>query len=133
MGIFTSIGTTFESSISSFTATTASGVIGMITPVVLIAVTLYFTITGYMIMAGRISEPLGDVMIKGAKIALIAMVGLSTGTFMTYVAGAAHGLEGDFLNAMGSPAVSVYQLLDDSWEQGYTNIAKTFAQAGDLS
>ena len=131
MGIFSSIGTTFESSISSFTATTASGVIGMITPLVLIAVTLYFTITGYMIMAGRISEPLSDVMIKGAKIALIAMIGLSTSTFMTYVAGAAQGLEGDFLNAMGSPAVSVYQLLDNSWEQGYTNVSQLFEEASD--
>lgn len=133
MSLFTTIGTTFESSISSFTATTASGVIGMITPLILIGVTLYFTITGYMIMAGRISEPLGDVMIKGAKISLIAMVGLSTGTFMTYVAGAAHGLEGDFLNAMGSSATNVYQLLDNSWEQGYANVAQIFAEASDKS
>lgn len=133
MGVFSSIGTTFESSISSFTATTASGVIGLITPVVLTAVTLYFTITGYMIMAGRISEPLGDVMIKGAKIALIAMVGLSTGNFMTYVVGAAHGLEGDFLSAMGSPSGNIYQLMDDSWEKGYMAVSTAFTEAGDLN
>ena len=133
MGVFTSIGTTFESSISSMTASTASGVIGLITPVVLTAVTLYFTITGYMIMAGRISEPLGDVMIKGAKIALIAMVGLSTGNFMTYVVGAAHGLEGDFLGAMGSSAGNIYQLMDNSWEKGYVAVSSAFTEAGDLN
>ncbi len=132
MGIFTYIGTSFESSISSFVATTASGVIGLITPVVLTAVTLYFTITAYMIMAGRISDPLGDVMIKGAKIALIAMVGLSTGNFMNYVVGAAQGLEGDFLGAMGSSAGNIYELLDNSWTQGYENVAKIWAQVGDM-
>ncbi len=131
MGVFTTIGTTFESAISGFTATTASGVIGMIAPVVLIGVTLYFTITGYMIMAGRISEPLADVMIKGAKIALIAMVGLSTGDFMTYVVGAATGLEKDFLSAMGSGSNNIYQLMDDAWTKGIDIVGIAFEQAGD--
>lgn len=130
MGVFTTIGTTFESAISGFTATTASGVIGMIAPMVLVGVTLYFTITGYMIMAGRISEPLADVMIKGAKIALIAMVGLSTGDFMTYVAGAATGLEKEFLSAMGSSSNNIYQLMDDAWFKGIDVVSGAFEEAG---
>ena len=133
MGVFQTIGTTFESAISGFTATTASGVIGLIAPMILVGVTLYFTITGYMIMAGRISEPLADVMIKGAKIALIAMVGLSTGDFMTYVAGAATGMEREFLSAMGSSSGNIYQLMDDSWTKGYDAVSLAFEQAGDKS
>ena len=55
MGIFTEIGNDFESAIGSFVSGTASNVIDLIAPWVLISVTIYFLITGYMVMAGRIS------------------------------------------------------------------------------
>lgn len=132
MGIFTEMGNGFEASISSLVQSSASGVIGMVTPLLLIGVTLYFTITGYMIMAGRISEPLSDVMIKGAKIALVAMVGLSTGSFMSYVVNGAHELEASLLSAIGANG-SVYQVLDKSWETSSIAISTFFEMAGDLN
>jgi hypothetical protein len=46
MGIFTEIGNNFESAIGSFVSSTASNVIDLIAPWVLISVTIYFLITG---------------------------------------------------------------------------------------
>lgn len=134
MGIFTTIGNDFESAIGSFVSGTAANVIGVISPWMLGAVTLYFLITGYMIMAGRISEPLSDILIKGAKIALVAMVGLNSGEFMSYVANAVTSLEKDLLSAVGGKnATSIYTILDDSYQKGWDGIAQAFQQAGALS
>ena len=132
MGMFSEMGNGFETAISSLVQSSASGVIGMIAPLILIGVTLYFTITGYMIMAGRISEPLSDVMIKGVKISLVSMVGLSTGSFLNYVVNGAHDLEAGLLSAIGASG-SVYELLDNSWEKSSIAISTFFEMAGDLN
>lgn len=134
MGIFTEIGNDFESAIGSFVSGTASNVIDLIAPWVLISVTIYFLITGYMVMAGRISEPLSDVLIKGSKIALISMAALSAGGFMSYAAGSITGLEKDLLGAVGGKdTTSIYALLDNSYEKGWDATAQAFKKASDLS
>lgn len=132
MGVFSIIGNTFESSISSFVSSTSSGVISTIAPWVLTGVTLYFLITGYMVMAGRISDSLSDILIKGSKIALVAMVGLSTGDFMNYVAGGATGLERDLLSAIGAHG-NIYEVMDSSWEKGWAAVNMAFEKAGELN
>ena len=134
MGIFTDIGNNFESAIGSFVSGTASNVIDLIAPWVLISVTIYFLITGYMVMSSRISEPLSDVLIKGSKIALISMAALSAGGFMSYAAGSITGLEKDLLSAVGGKdATSIYALLDNSYEKGWDATAQAFKKATDLN
>ena len=132
--MFSKIGNTFEAAIGSFVSGTAANIIGLIAPWVLTGVTIYFLITGYMIMAGRISEPLSDIMIKGAKIALIAIVGLNSGLFMSYVADAMAGLEKDLLGAVGGQgATSIYSILDNAYDKGWDALAQAFQMAGELS
>lgn len=134
MDIFTTMGTAFEAAIGSFVSTTSSNIISIISPWVLLGVTIYFLITGYMVMAGRISEPLSDIMIKGAKIAFIAMVGLSTGDFMNYVANGFNGLEKDLLGAVGGKdATSIYAVLDSSADKSWDQVANIFKLMGDMS
>ena len=132
--LFTKMGTTFETAIGSFVSGTASNVIDMIAPWILISVTIYFLVTGYMVMAGRISEPLSDILIKGGKIALIAMIGLNSAQFMNYAVGSITDLEAKLLGAVGGQGTaSIYGLLDNSYAKGWDAIAQAFEQASNLS
>lgn len=131
MGVFTTIGNTFETAISGFAETTSAGMIGLIFPLVTIAVTLYFTITGYLFMAGRTQDSLPDLMIKGTKIWLVAMVGLNTGNFVRYAI-AIQGLEADFIGAMGGSGTS-FAVLDRLWEKSLDSISQLLTFTGRLN
>lgn len=132
MGIFTTIGNTFETAISGFAETTSAGMIGLIFPLVTIAVTLYITITGYLFMAGRTQDSLPDLMIKGTKIWLVAMVGLNTGNFVQYAIDGIKGLETDFIGAMGGSGTS-FATLDDMWTKSLDSISQLLTFAGRLN
>lgn len=132
--LFTKMGTTFEAAIGSFVSGTAANIIDVIAPWVLISITIYFSVTGYMVIAGRISEPLSDILIKGTKIALIAMIGLNSGQFMNYAVGSITDLEAKLLGAVGGQgAASIYGVLDNAYDKGWDAMAQAFQQAGQLS
>lgn len=119
MGIYQEIGEKFENATQILVSQSISSIITEITPVVSTGVIIYLLITGFMIIAGRISEPIGDIIIKGIKIIIIATVALNTGKIMSVVVGGINGLEKMFSNAIaGDSGKTVYQILDDNFDTG---------------
>lgn len=119
MGIYQTIGEKFENATQALITQSISSIITEITPVVTTGVIIYLLITGYMIIAGRISEPIGDIAIKGTKIIIIATIALNTGQIMSVVVGGINGLEEMFSNAIaGDSGKTVYQILDDNFDTG---------------
>lgn len=124
MEIFSKIGGIYETATASFVDGAASSIISTITPVVTTGVIIYFMITGYMVIAGRISEPIGDVLIKCFKIGLVATLCLSIGGITNYVVGGMNGIENMLISAVGGgDNKSVYQMLDANVETALKTIS----------
>lgn len=134
MGVFNAIGTALEQASTSMISTSVSSIISAITPAVTTGVIIYFMITGYMVLAGRISEPIGDVCIKAAKIAIVSTLFLSTGGIMSYVVSGVNGIESMFVNAItGGGSANTFQTLDDILDKSIDSAANCINQAENLS
>jgi type IV secretion system protein VirB6 len=130
MGIFASFGDTFTQASNTLVNSSVSHIIAQITPVVTTGVIIYFMITGYMVLAGRISEPIGDVCIKGFKIALIASLTLNAGNINTYIFGIVNGIETMFITAItGDSTTDAFQSLDNIFDKSIDAAAQSVAAA----
>ena len=129
--IYKDLGTMFEQAIAPLVATAIQNVINTITPVVISGVILYLMITGYMIIAGRIQEPIGDIMIKGVKIIIVATLALNSATVMNTVVTGINGVEEMFVQALNGQS-NTYQALDNSLEQGANTVHQLMVAAEPL-
>lgn len=133
MGVYQDIGNKFEGVTQALISQSISAIINEITPVVTIGVIIYLMITGYMIIAGRISEPISDILIKGIKIILVATVALNANTIMKVAVNGINGLEEMFSNAIsGNSGQSIYQILDNNFDKGMLTAAEIMVAIGDL-
>lgn len=115
--IFRFVGDSLANLSSNFIESASSGIIAAFTPVALASITLFITVYGYMVIAGKVSDPLPDLIVKLVKFALICGFALNAGNYTTYVVGALQGLESGLISAIGQNggnAESTYQLLDQS-------------------
>lgn len=134
MGVYQDIGEKFEGVTQALISQSISAIIHEITPVITIGVIIYLMITGYMIIAGRISEPISDILIKGVKIILVATVALNASTLMTVAVNGISGLEEMFSNAIsGNSGQNIYQILDDNFDKGMRTAAEIMAAIEDLA
>ncbi|MCO6521229.1 MULTISPECIES: type IV secretion system protein [Snodgrassella] len=133
MALFEEMGKVFQESSTHMIGSAVSNIISAITPAVTTGVIIYFLMTGYMVLAGRISEPIGDVCIKAFKIALVAALCLSTGGIMDYVVGGINGVESMFMRAIsGGMDTNIYTALDNSMGHGIDVAVEAASAADDL-
>lgn len=132
MGVFAEMGKTLEQASTSMISHAVENIINAITPAVTTGVIIYFMITGYMVLAGRISEPIGDVCIKAFKIALVATLCLSTSGIMNYVVAGVNGIETMFVQAISGNKENTFQMIDDSFNKGVLAAANAVEQANGL-
>ena len=82
---------------------------------------LYFTLYGYLIIAGKVQQPFGDFLVKSAKIALIGALALNAGNYLALVVETLKGLEAALAAAVGSGGTgTIYGTLDATLGQGVT-------------
>lgn len=129
--IYENLGKMFEQAIAPLVSTAIQNIITAITPVVISGVILYLMITGYMIIAGRIQEPIGDIMIKGVKIIIVATLALNSATVMNTVVNGINGIEEMFVQALNGK-LNTYQALDNSFEQGANTVNQLMVAAEPL-
>lgn len=130
--LYEDLGNKFEQAITPLISSSIQNIITSITPVVTVGVILYLTITGYMIIAGRVQEPIGDILIKGIKIIIVATLALNSGTVMSTVVGGINGIEEMFVQALNGSG-NTYQALDKSLEQGVMTANKLMEATEPLS
>lgn len=115
---FKELGQAYEQAANSLVNNSISTLISQLTPVITTGLTLYILITGYMVVAGRIQDPISDILIKLTKWTIIAFIALNAGTITSYLIGGFNGLEKTILGAFGSDSFNVYESLDSSLEDG---------------
>lgn len=121
--VFESIGETWESAAKNLVDGTISNIISSLTPVITTGIIIYFIITGYMVIAGRIQEPIGDVLIKAFKLTLVATLFTQAGTIAV---NSAKELEEMFTHAITNSNVNIYQLFDKNLDSGAKAAADVF-------
>ena len=119
--IFSHIGNAWESAATSLVSGSIANIISAVTPVITTGIAIYFMITGYMVIAGRIQEPIGDVLIKATKLIIVATIFTQAGSLAV---NAVNGVEGMFTNAITGGTSSVYTVLDDNLNAGADAINK---------
>lgn len=113
--IFSAIGEAWESAAQSLVSGSIANVISALTPVITTGIAIYFMITGYMIIAGRIQEPIGDVLIKATKLIIVATIFTQAGSLAVNTV---NGIEGMFTSAVTGGSGSVYDVLDNNLSKG---------------
>lgn len=130
MMVFQFIGETVSNATDAFVDPAAGNLIGVIAPIAITGVTLYLTLFGYMIIAGKIQQPFQDFMLKAAKIILISAFALNVGNYTGAVKEAFTGLESGLSAALaGGAATNIYETLDNSFNKGLDLVGTAFQKA----
>lgn len=129
---FKELGQAYEQAANSLVNNSISTLISQLTPVITTGLTLYILITGYMVVAGRIQDPISDILIKLTKWTIIAFIALNAGTITSYLIGGFNGLEKTILGAFGSDSFNVYESLDTSLENGLLAAANAIRRNEEL-
>ncbi|WDJ74918.1 type IV secretion system protein (plasmid) [Xanthomonas campestris pv. campestris] len=113
--IFRFVGDSLSNLAEGYIGEASSNVIAMLGPIALAGVTLFITIYGYMVIFGKITSPINDLVIKILKMAFVSAIALNAGNYMDMVRAPIDGLETGLVQALstgGSGATSTYEALD---------------------
>lgn len=129
---FEGLGSAYEEAAKAIIQSSIPALISAITPVVTVGLILYIMITGYMVVAGRIQDPISDIVIKLCKWSIIAFIALNASTITDGIIGGFEGLESTILSAFGQTDSNVYQSLDQTLESGLSVAASVQEQNENL-
>lgn len=133
-GIFQFIGESVDAALASFVMATAQSVISAIMPIATLGATIYFSILGYMMIAGRLQGPGSAVLIQAVKFIVISAIALSAGGYNAWVVDVIRGLEDGlaaaFSGTAGEAPMSVYATVDTTLGRGWEIAAQLWEQAG---
>ncbi len=117
MGAFESVGNMLEQGISGYSEQISAALIANISPVIFTGVSLYFLLKGWMFLTGRAEGAVADTVISAFKIALISMVGLNTGNFVSWAIGFINGAEELLSSSLPhGAATNTWRALDNMWQ-----------------
>lgn len=133
--IFRFVGDSLSNLTNYYVASASSGLAGALGPVALAGVTLFITIYGVLVVAGKIQQPFQDFVLKAGKIAIIAAIALNAGNYMSWVVGSIEGLESGLISAMsggsGMDTSNTYALLDHSIGEAADKAAMAWEKGAD--
>ena len=131
MAAIESVGTMLEEGVSGYAEQISGALITNISPVIFTGVSLYFLLKGWMFLTGRAEGAIADTVITAFKIALISMIGLNTGNFVSYGIGFINGAESLLMSVLPDSPSSCWASLDKLWgtiEDGVTAIWNMFSK-----
>lgn len=111
---------------TAYVTDTSSTFINAIGPFFLALVTIYFLITGYFMLAGKIQQPVNDMLTKFLKIAIISGFALSVGTYQSIVTGFFYGIPEGLISTLGMGS-SIGDMIDSGaqpFNDIYTAVSK---------
>lgn len=123
--VFQGVGGTIDNATAAFVTNVSSDMISTITPWAVSGAALYFTLYGYLIIAGKVQQPFGDFLVKSTKFALIGALALNAGNYLALIVETLKGLEAALAAAVGSGgADTIYGTLDATLGKGMDIIAE---------
>ncbi|MFT8259196.1 MAG: type IV secretion system protein (plasmid) [Candidatus Symbiodolus clandestinus] len=120
--VFQGIAGSVNNALKTFITDSSSSLIQEITPWAISGTTIYLMLYGYMILYGKIQQPINDFFIKSAKILLIGLVALNTDVYLEWVVNFFQGVEESLAKALSHSSgtdSSVYASLDHSLSKGF--------------
>lgn len=114
---FRYIGPTIDDIATKFISQTSGDLISALKPVAVSGLTLYITIYGFLIITGRVSDPLPDFIIKSLKWCAVIGFGLAAGHYQGEVVNVINAVKDGLsdivvVGAAPGPASNMYQTLD---------------------
>ena len=101
--------------IQQFAEKFSDNLIPTITPILIVGLTLYYVLKGYLAMTGRSQDAIMEILIHGFKVALIAYIFLNTGNFINYSWDFLDSAEHLILNTMPGTPDSSWNAIDKLW------------------
>lgn len=133
--LFTDIGGHIETASTSFYNAAAGNLSGAIGVIAIASVTMFISIYGAMVIAGKIQQPFQDFVVKAAKIMIVAAVALNAGNYLNWVVGAVNGLENGLVSAMnttGGSSSDIYTSLDSAIDKANELMEQMNKEGSDL-
>ena len=135
MGFFATFWTWLNGALSSYIGATTARVAMLLEPALIALGTVYVTGWGYLLLSGRIREPLGDGLRRIAILALVLGVGVHLWLYNTLIVDTFYRAPSQFAAQVIGAAYPV-QTLDAIWNAGGAVAGRLFDQGsiwrGDL-
>lgn len=135
MGFFATFWTWLNGALSSYIGATTARVAMLLEPALIALGTVYVTGWGYLLLSGRIREPLGDGLRRIAILALVLGVGVHLWLYNTLIVDTFYRAPSQFAAQIIGAAYPV-QTLDAIWNAGGAVAGRLFDQGsvwrGDL-
>lgn len=118
--------------VMAYVSTTAGKVIGAITPVITVSLTLSFIAYGLLVMRGAVDMPVNAFLAKCLRIGLILAVVLAGGLYQTEISNVIFHLPDDLASVLlpNQSNVSAGSLIDEGAGQGFSKAQEAFSKAG---
>lgn len=130
--IFQFIGESVTNATAIFTAPAAARLILALKGIVVVCVTIYLMITGYMIMVGAVATPVWSFFVLSARILIVSafalQIDLYTNTVLEFFTSLEVGLA-TAMSSTGATPTSVYQSLDQTLGQALSIVTRCFQMA----
>lgn len=131
MDLFQGLFELIDESLDTYITSTAGDVIAHITPIFTSMMILWIAIWGYMMMFGKVSEPLQEGVFRILRIGFIMTLGLTVGTYMDVVVDVlAHGPEEIASIVTGAPAGGAATILDTLFSRVFEIADRAWDKAG---
>lgn len=132
---FENFGSSFREDISGYAASVSAQMIDQLGAPITAALTLYFLVKAYLILAGRSPNFFPDLMLTCLKIGLVSFFALNTGNFISYIVPSVYGTEEFLLQAVRSGVNSTdihsaWGSIDCLWETFVSTWDAVMALAG---
>ena len=122
MGIAQEVETAISFLLDSFVSTKSAALCAAIVPIALTGATIYVIVLGFEIIRGEANDSLQTFLWKSFRMAFVAAISLSVGTYQSMIIDGSDGLVGALLQSL-SGFDTVGALVDD--------IAKPFSELGE--
>lgn len=130
--IYTYVGTSIDNATATWVTSVSSRLVGGITPIVLLVLTVWVMWYGYRVMTGLTESPVMNFLLTAIKISLVLGIALGVGNYQSMIVG---GVQ-DFINGMAQifwpSSTSLYSALD-TFNQTGANLGMALWDRGSQS
>ena len=127
--LFERIFANVDSALATYIADTVGNVIGFAAPLFTSMMIVFIAMWGYMMMFGRVQEPLQDGVFRIIRIGLILTLGLTIGNYMgiivpflrdgpEYISGVVTGSTGTTASTLDSLFGKIFDVAKAAWDKG---------------
>jgi type IV secretion system protein VirB6 len=122
--VFTEFDVKVNTLVQTFTVELMQNIITNITPLVLLGMTIYFCMYGFMILNGSVGDSFNDLVKQFFRIGLIASIALAGGMYQSHLADIVINLPSDFAKLVLNQPSDTLSVADQMMSLGFKEAGK---------